>query len=75
MSNPLLESIDNCPMNISRSISLSLSLFLQDKVAGACLLDMMKNGLKAINKYRYSSHKEMQVLAEKYQQALDQSLV
>ena len=54
---------------------IHLSLFLQDKVAGAILLDMMKNGLKAINKYRYSSHKELQVLAEKYQLALDQSLV
>lgn len=72
MSNPILESVENCPII---SHDPSLSLFLQDKVAGACLLDMMKNGLKAINKYRYSSHKEMRVLAEKYQQALDQSLV
>lgn len=47
----------------------------QDRLAGQGLHDMMKYGLKAINEYKYSSNKAMRMLAEKYQAALDMSLV
>jgi hypothetical protein len=47
----------------------------QDKEIGNCLRNMMKNGLKSINQYRYSSDKNMRILAEKYQQALDPLMV
>lgn len=44
-------------------------------MAGEGLQEMMKYGLKAINEYKYSSNKAMRALAEKYQAALDMSLV
>ena len=48
---------------------------LQDEEVGQYLMDMMKNGLRAINQYKYSGEESQRVLAEKYQEALSRSLV
>ena len=50
-------------------------LLLQDEEVGQYLMDMMKNGLKAINQYKYSGEESQRILAEKYQEALSTSLV